>query len=195
MIYGLGANTNHWRFNQPILTEIAPTYAIDLLGFGRNEQPRGQLNDETQTAKELHYSFDLWGQHIADFCQAMIGTHVVLVGNLIGEVVALLAVQLLGTSCQSLVLVDCAQRLMVDKQIDRLPAWMHWIRPLLKRMVRQRWIRTSLFQNAARPNLIRSVPKQAYPSGDNIDIELVNLLFQPTQVRERQKLSMALSIY
>ena len=37
------------------------------------------------------------------------------------------------------------------------------------------------FQNAARPGVIRSVLKQAYPSGANIDDALVDLLFQPTQ--------------
>ena len=48
-------------------------------------------------------------------------------------------------------------------------------------MVRQRWLSTALFRNAARPGVIRSVLNQAYPSGANIDDELVNLLFQPTQ--------------
>ena len=58
---------------------------------------------------------------------------------------------------------------------------MAWIRPLLKTMVRQRWLSTALFRNAARPGVIRSVLKQAYPSGANIDDNLVDLLFQPTQ--------------
>ena len=48
-------------------------------------------------------------------------------------------------------------------------------------MVRQRWLSTALFRNAARPGVIRSVLKQAYPSGANIDDDLVNLLYQPTQ--------------
>ena len=43
LIHGFGANTNHWRFNQPVLAELAPTYAIDLLGFGRSDQPRARL--------------------------------------------------------------------------------------------------------------------------------------------------------
>ena len=70
---------------------------------------------------------------------------------------------------------------MDDKQLATQPAWMAWIRPLLKKMVRQRWLSTALFRNAARPSVIRSVLKQAYPSGANIDDRLVDLLFQPTQ--------------
>ena len=38
LIYGFGAN-NHWRYNQPALAELLPTYAIDLLGFGRGSTP------------------------------------------------------------------------------------------------------------------------------------------------------------
>ena len=181
LIHGFGANTNHWRFNQPVLAEQAPTYAIDLLGFGRSDQPRARLKDEPISADAVQYSFDLWGHQVADFCSGVIDRPVRLVGNSIGGVVALRAAQLLGNRCRSVVLIDCAQRLMDDKQLATQPAWMAWIRPLLKTLVRQRWLSTALFRNAARPGVIRSVLKQAYPSGININDELVNLLFQPTQ--------------
>ena len=181
LIHGFGANTNHWRFNQPVLAEQALTYAIDLIGFGRSDQPRARLKDEAITADDVHYGFDLWGQQVTDFCDAVVQRPVLLVGNSIGGVVALRAAQLLGERCRGVVLIDCAQRLMDDKQLATQPAWMAWIRPLLKTMVRQRWLSTALFRNAARPGVIRSVLKQAYPSGNNIDDELIELLFEPTQ--------------
>ena len=181
LIHGFGANTQHWRFNQPVLAELVPTYAIDLLGFGRSDQPRARLKDEAEQEGSVHYGFDLWGQQVADFCREVIGRPVLLVGNSIGGVVALRAAQLLQDQCRGVVLIDCAQRLMDDKQLATQPAWMAWIRPLLKAMVRQRWLSTALFRNAARPGVIRSVLKQAYPSGNNIDDALVDLLYQPTQ--------------
>ena len=181
LIHGFGANTEHWRFNQPVLAELVPTYAIDLLGFGRSDQPRARLKDEAEQEGSVHYGFDLWGQQVADFCREVIGRPVLLVGNSIGGVVALRAAQLLQEQCRGVVLIDCAQRLMDDKQLATQPAWMAWIRPLLKTMVRQRWLSTALFRNAARPGVIRSVLKQAYPSGNNIDDALVDLLYQPTQ--------------
>ena len=181
LIHGFGANTNHWRFNQPVLAEQAPTYAIDLLGFGHSDQPQARLKDEPCMEGSVQYGFDLWGQQVADFCCEVIDRPVRLVGNSIGGVVALRAAQLLGERCKGVVLIDCAQRLMDDKQLATQPAWMAWIRPLLKAMVRQRWLSTALFRNAARPGVIRSVLKQAYPSGANIDDDLVDLLFQPTQ--------------
>ncbi|MBL6800630.1 MAG: alpha/beta fold hydrolase [Synechococcus sp. BS307-5m-G37] len=181
LIHGFGANTEHWRFNQPVLAELVPTYAIDLLGFGRSDQPRARLKDEAEQEGSVHYGFDLWGQQVADFCREVIGRPVLLVGNSIGGVVALRAAQLIQDQCRGVVLIDCAQRLMDDKQLATQPAWMAWIRPLLKTMVRQRWLSTTLFRNAARPGVIRSVLKQAYPSGNNIDDALVELLYQPTQ--------------
>ena len=182
LIHGFGANTNHWRFNQPVLAELVPTYAIDLLGFGCSDQPRARLKQEPPDAAAVHYGFDLWGQQVADFCREVIDKPVILVGNSIGGVVALRAAQLLGSdACKRVVLIDCAQRLMDDKQLATQPAWMSWIRPLLKTMVSQRWLSTALFRNAARPGVIRSVLKQAYPSGKNIDDELVDLLYQPTR--------------
>ena len=181
LIHGFGANTGHWRFNQPVLAALAPTYAIDLLGFGRSDQPRARLKDEPEQSGSVLYGFDLWGQQVADFCREVIDRPVLLMGNSIGGVVALRAAQLLGERCRGVVLIDCAQRLMDDKQLATQPAWMAWIRPLLKTMVRQRWLSTALFRNAARPGLIRSVLKQAYPSGSNIDDELIDLLFQPTR--------------
>ncbi|NKB75185.1 MAG: alpha/beta fold hydrolase [Synechococcus sp. s2_metabat2_7] len=182
LIHGFGANTNHWRFNQPVLAEQVPTYAIDLLGFGRSDQPQARLNEEPTTNKTVQYCFDLWSQQVADFCQQVIDRPVVLVGNSIGGVVALRAAQRLGAEhCKDVVLIDCAQRLMDDKQLATQPAWMAWIRPLLKTLVSQRWLSTALFRNAARPALIRSVLNQAYPSGANLDDQLIDLLYQPTQ--------------
>nr|WP_186485504.1 alpha/beta fold hydrolase [Synechococcus sp. A15-127] len=181
LIHGFGANTEHWRFNQPALAALAPTYAIDLLGFGRSDQPRARLKDEPEQPGSVLYGFDLWGQQVADFCRTVIDRPVLLMGNSIGGVVALRAAQLLGDRCCGVVLIDCAQRLMDDKQLATQPAWMAWIRPLLKTMVRQRWLSTTLFRNAARPGVIRSVLKQAYPSGQHVDDALVELLFQPTR--------------
>ena len=182
LIHGFGANTNHWRFNQPVLAEQTPTYAIDLLGFGRSDQPRARLKDEPVKTDAVHYGFDLWGQQVADFCYEVVNKPVILVGNSIGGVVALRAAQMLAPNqCKRVVLIDCAQRMMDDKQLATQPNWMSWSRPLLKTMVSQRWLSSALFRNAARPSVIRNVLKQAYPSGQSIDGELIDLLYQPTK--------------
>ncbi|MGC6482678.1 MAG: alpha/beta fold hydrolase [Synechococcus sp.] len=193
LIHGFGANTDHWRHTMPALGRHTPTFALDLIGFGQSSQPCALLNREQNSPNandDLHYSFDLWGEQVASFCREIVDRPVLLVGNSIGGVVALRAAQLLtnhpgghpsGSRCCGVVLIDCAQRLMDDKQLAHQPAWMAWIRPLIKGLVSQRWLSSALFRNAARPSVIRSVLKQAYPSGANIDEALVDLLFQPTQ--------------
>ena len=187
LVHGFGASSGHWRHALPVLGGCTNTYALDLIGFGASSQPRALLageSDPTQPPSRnsaLSYGFDLWGQQVADFCQQVVQGPVLLVGNSIGGVVALRAAQLLEQRCRGVVLIDCAQRLMDDKQLATQPAWMAWIRPLLKTLVSQRWLSTALFRNAARPRVIRSVLGQAYPSGANIDDELIELLYQPTQ--------------
>ena len=189
LVHGFGASSNHWRHNLPVLAEHSRTYALDLIGFGASSQPQALLpgerpaSDHADGSEALTYSFDLWGLQVADFCKAVVKGPVLLVGNSIGGVVALRAAQLLERQCSGVVLIDCAQRLMDDKQLATQPAWMAWIRPLLKTLVSQRWLSTALFRNAARPSVIRSVLKQAYPSGDNVDDQLVELLYRPTQRR------------
>lgn len=187
LVHGFGASSGHWRHTMPPLAERTPTYALDLIGFGGSSQPRAVLPSDADVQHQdasdeaLVYSFDLWAAQVEAFCRQIVQRPVLLVGNSIGGVVVLRAAQRLGAHCRGVVLIDCAQRLMDDKQLASQPAWMAWIRPLLKTLVSQRWLSTALFRNAARPRVIRSVLGQAYPSGANVDDALVELLYRPTQ--------------
>ena len=58
---------------------------------------------------------------------------------------------------------------------------MQWTRPWLKMLVQQRWLSINLFRNAASPGVIKQVLKQAYPSGRNVDKELLNILQKPSK--------------
>ena len=181
LIHGFGASKEHWRHNQSVLATIAPCYAIDLLGFGSSSQPQALLKHETHQPGSLGYNFETWGSQVADFCRSIVQRPVILVGNSIGGCVCLRAAQLLGDTCKGVVLINCAQRQMDDKRLAEKTRWTRWSRPLLKRMVRQRWLSRTLFRNAAQPHVIRRLLKQVYPSGAHLDDELVQLLYAPTQ--------------
>ena len=56
---------------------------------------------------------------------------------------------------------------------------MNLLRPVLKTIVRQRLISNTLFPRAANPKVIKKILEQAYPSGKNIDEELIEILYQP----------------
>ena len=182
LIHGFGACKEHWRHNVEALRAERPVFALDLIGFGASAKPRSQLKGEPEEAGALQYGIELWSQQVAEFITEEVGCPVYLIGNSIGGVVALAAAQRLEqthTPAQRVVLVDCAQRALDDKRLADQPPLRRWGRPLLKALVRQRWLTAGLFKALAKPAVIRKVLLQAYPSGANVDDQLVQLLLQP----------------
>ena len=181
LIHGFGASKEHWRHNQNFLGNNYNCYSIDLLGFGQSSQPRSLLNYESYIANSVKYSFDLWGHQISEFCSEVIKAPVYLVGNSIGGVIALKAAEILQNKCKGVILINCAQRTMDDKRLKREDIFMNLLRPVLKTLVRQRIISNTLFERAANPTVIKQILKKAYPSGENIDEELIQILYSPSQ--------------
>ncbi len=195
LVHGFGASVGHWRYTWAALSDQARVHALDLLGFGASDKPPSRLDGEVGPAGSVRYCFDLWGQQVADFCTSVVladpagspgdaaPPRLVLIGNSIGGLVVLTAARLLrrqGLAPAEVVLIDCAQRTLDDKRAQLLPAWEQLSRPLVKQLVRQRWIVGPLFRLLAQPGFIRQVLKQAYPSGAHIDDDLVALLHRPS---------------
>ena len=181
LVHGFGASKRHWRNNQDFLGNHSNCFSIDLLGFGESSQPSALLDYESYKDNSIKYSFDLWGNQIAAFCSEVIKSPVYLVGNSIGGIVALKAAEIIKNNCNGLILIDCAQRTMDDKRLKRSNVLMNLLRPVLKTLVRQRIISNTLFERAANPAVIKQILKKAYPSGKNIDEELIEILYKPSQ--------------
>jgi len=181
LIHGFGASKEHWRHNQDFLSKNYNCYSIDLLGFGQSSQPNALLNYESYRENSVKYSFDLWGNQIAAFCSEVIKDPVYLIGNSIGGVVALKAAEILQNHCKGIILINCAQRTMDDKRLKRSNVLMNLLRPVLKTLVRQRIISNTLFERACNPKVIRQILQKAYPSGENLDDELIEILYSPSQ--------------
>ena len=181
LIHGFGACKDHWRFNQKYLSAIAPCYALDLVGFGESSQPDSQLLYEKKTSNNFKYCFDNWSQQVFDFCNEIVKKPVLLVGNSIGGVIALNTSKKLSQKCLGVILIDCAQRTMDDKRLHEQSLLMRFLRPVIKTIVRQRLLSSNIFKNAANPTFITKILKVAYPSGNNVNQELINILFKPTQ--------------
>ncbi|KGG13659.1 MULTISPECIES: alpha/beta fold hydrolase [Prochlorococcus] len=181
LIHGFGASKEHWRKNQIFLGNITPSYSLDLIGFGDSSQPIAILPGEKSFTKGFLYNFDNWGLQVSEFCRLVIKKPVIFIGNSIGGVVALRAARSLQGSCKGVILINCAQRTMDDKRLSQQTKVVQLIRPFLKNIIRKKWLSKSLFQNAANPNFIEKILKQAYPSGQHLDKELINLIYSPTQ--------------
>ena len=181
LVHGFGASKKHWRHNQSFLGEVFKCYAIDLLGFGESSQPSALLNYEPYKENSVKYSFDLWSNQVSTFCTEVIKSPVYLVGNSIGGVIALKAAEFLKDNCKGVILIDCAQRTMDDKRLKNNDILMNLVRPVLKTLVRQRIISNTLFNRAANPKIIKKILEQAYPSGKNVDEELIEILYKPSR--------------
>ena len=181
LIHGFGACKDHWRFNQKYISSMASCYALDLVGFGESSQPNSKLLYEKKTSKNFSYCFDNWSQQVFDFCDQIVKKPVLLIGNSIGGVIALNTSKKLSDKCLSVILIDCAQRTMDDKRLAEQSLLMRFLRPVIKTLVRQRFLSSNIFKNAANPTFIEKILKIAYPSGNNVDKELVDILFKPTQ--------------
>ena len=181
LIHGFGACKDHWRFNQKNISSIAPCYALDLIGFGESSQPNSQISYEKKTTQNFNYCFDNWSQLVYDFCNEIVKKPVLLIGNSIGGVIALNTSKKLSQKCLGVILINCAQRTMDDKRLAEQSLLMRFFRPVIKTFVRQRLLSSNIFKNAANPTFIAKILKVAYPSGNNVDEDLIDTLFKPTQ--------------
>jgi pimeloyl-ACP methyl ester carboxylesterase len=181
LIHGFGACKEHWRFNQKTISSIAPCYALDLIGFGNNYKPNSQISYEKKTYQNFNYCFDNWSQLVYDFCNEIVKKPVLLIGNSIGGVIALNTSKKLPQKALGVILIDCAQRTMDDKRLAEQSLLMRFLRPVIKTFVRQRLLSSNIFNIAAKPKFITKILKVAYPSGNNVDEELIETLFKPTQ--------------
>tara|TARA_Y100001968_G_C19326242_1_gene701895 strand:- start:48 stop:947 length:900 start_codon:yes stop_codon:yes gene_type:complete len=181
LIHGFGASKDHWRFNDKVIGSITSCYAIDLVGFGASSKPKSKLEYEKIDVDAFNYCFDKWSEQIIDFCNQIVNKPVILIGNSIGGLIALNASEKIAKGCLGLILINCAQRTMDDKRLSEQSLFMRFIRPVIKTLVRQRFLSSILFKNAANPTFIQKILKVAYPSGNNIDKQLIDILFKPTQ--------------
>ena len=94
LVHGFGASIGHWRHNLEFLATHHPVYGLDLVGWGGSRKP------------DTNYDIDLWVEQIHDFWQTFIGRPIILIGNSIGSLVALVAAARYPEMATALVMVS-----------------------------------------------------------------------------------------
>jgi pimeloyl-ACP methyl ester carboxylesterase len=171
MVHGFGASWGHWRKNLPVLAENCKCYAIDLIGFGASAKPTPGI--------EVDYTFETWGQQVADFCREVVGEPVFLVGNSIGCIVALQAAVDHPDIALGVAMLNCSLRLLHDKKRAALPWHRRVGAPLVQSLLSIKWIGQLFFGQLAKPKVVRKILMQAYRHPEMVTDELVDLLMAP----------------
>ena len=164
LIHGFGANLNQWRHNLPALCQVAPVYAIDLLGFGDSEKAA------------TIYGAELWAAQVSDFIQAVIGQPVALVGHSLGALVALTATHNHADWVRQLALLTLP--LGADRE-DLVAGWVAALALRVESLVANPVLMRSLFSIARRPSFLRRALAGIYTVPERVDDDLVNLFALP----------------
>lgn len=171
MIHGFGASSGHWRKNLPVLAQTCRCYAIDLIGFGGSAKPTPGV--------EVEYTFETWGQLVADFCREIVGGAAFLVGNSIGCIVAMQAAVDYPDIALGVAMLNCSLRLLHDRKRAELPWYRSFGAPILQELLNVKWIGQFFFSQFAKPKVVRKVLLQAYRHPEAVTDELVDILMAP----------------
>ena len=171
MVHGFGASSGHWRKNLPVLGENCRCYALDLIGFGASAKPI--------PGKEIDYTFETWGQQVADFCREVVGSPAFLVGNSIGCIVVMQAAVDNPEISLGVALLNCSLRLLHDSKRDKLPWYRSMGAAVTQWLLGNKLIGQLFFSQLAQPKVVRKILLQAYRRPEAVTDELVELLMTP----------------
>lgn len=168
LIHGFGANLNQWRHNLVAISQVAPVYAIDLLGFG-----------DTEKAATL-YGAEVWAAQVAEFIQAVIGTPIALVGHSLGALVALTVAHRHPTWVAKLLLITIPSSAARE---DLVADWVAKLAMAVESAVASPLLLRPLFRLVRRPSFLRRALQGIYTVPNLVDDELVATFALPPQQR------------
>ncbi len=168
LIHGFGANLNQWRQNLPILSTVAPVYAIDLLGFGDAEKAAAS------------YGATLWAEQGADFIQHLIGQPVHVVGHSLGALVALTIARRHPAWVKQLLLVTVPTPASRE---DLVAGWVaDWARTV-ESLVASPLLLRPLFRVVRQRGFLERALRGIYTQPEAVDEDLIDTFALPPQQR------------
>jgi pimeloyl-ACP methyl ester carboxylesterase len=169
LLHGFGASIGHWQHNLEFLAAEHTVYGLDLVGWGGSRKP------------SIGYDIDLWVAQVYDFWQTFVGRPMILVGNSIGSLVALVAAARHPELAASLVMVSLPDLSAEQEMIPRS------LQPLvngIKRVILNPPLLHTLFRFVSRPKVAKKWAQIAYNNPDRVTDELVDIFLAPARERE-----------
>jgi pimeloyl-ACP methyl ester carboxylesterase len=169
LLHGFGASIGHWQHNIEFLAAQHTVYGLDLVGWGGSRKPN------------IKYDINLWVDQVYDFWQAFVGQPMILVGNSIGSLVALVAAARHPELAARLIMVSLpdlsAEQEMIPKPIQPLVNG-------LKKVILNPPLLHTLFRVVSQPKVARKWAQIAYADPDRVTDDLIDLFLTPAQERE-----------
>ncbi|WP_373538393.1 alpha/beta fold hydrolase [Chamaesiphon sp.] len=169
LLHGFGASIGHWQHNVECLATNHTVYGLDLVGWGGSRKPN------------IQYDIDLWVDQVYDFWQTFVGQPMILVGNSIGSLVALVAAARYPAMAASLIMVSLPDLSAEQEMIPRS------LQPLvngIKRTILNPLLLHTLFRVVSQPRVARKWAQIAYANVDRVTDELIDLFIAPAQEKE-----------
>ncbi len=169
LLHGFGASIGHWQHNLEFLAADRTVYGVDLVGWGGSRKPN------------ISYDIDLWVDQVYDFWQTFVGRPMVLVGNSIGSLVALVAAARYPQMATTLVMVSLPD-LSAEQELIPRP-----LQPLvngIKRVILNPPLLYGLFRVVSRPKVAKKWAKIAYANADRVTDDLIDIFLTPAQEQE-----------
>jgi pimeloyl-ACP methyl ester carboxylesterase len=165
-LHGFGGSIDHWRKNFAVLGAEHTVYALDLVGFGASRKP------------QTEYKISLWVEQLYDFWQTFVGEPVILVGNSIGSLVALVAAATYPEMAKSLVMISLFDP---SAEQDIIPKFLQPGLNFLKMALVPTPLLKTIFYLVRRPSITKRWAKFAYANDQAIDQEILNVFLTPAQ--------------
>jgi len=174
LIHGFGASIGHWRKNIAVLASGGyRVYAIDLLGFGGSDKA------------PLSYSLELWQAQIKAFWDSHIQEKTVFIGNSIGGLLVLMLMSEYPEITDGGILINSAGGLNHRPEELNLP--LRLVMGTFTKLVNSPIIGKWLFDLIRQKGRIRQTLYQVYCDPQAVTDELVELLYEPSNDPNAQK--------
>ena len=187
LLHGFGASSSHWRHNAgPLANAGYRVYGLDLIGFGRSDQPGLQ--------SQLTLDNRLWGRQLAAFLEQVVQSPAVLVGNSLGGLAALTAAVLVPRRVTALVAAPLPDPALLNPIAKRQKRRTRQLRRVLVMMLCRLLPLELLVPLISRTPLLKAGLQGAYNRSISMDRELQRLIAQPARRPSAPRALRAMSV-